>query len=103
MHFRYLTPETWPLMFGKQLVSPMQAVAKLPQTAHTAADGEEAARRGRKRERSGSEVIVEPRWSLKQKLAGLTQDIELLTQEVRFQFCPCFLLKQKKKALTYVA
>lgn len=45
-------------------------------------EGEEA-RRGRKRERSSSEVVVDGRWLLKQKLAALTQDIELLTQEVR--------------------
>ena len=61
----------------------LQALAKLPQHVQTTTEGDESARRARKRERSNSEVVVDPRWSLKQKLAALTQDIELLTQEVR--------------------
>lgn len=47
------------------------------------AEGEDAARRGRKRERPSTDVVVDSRWTLKQKLAALTQDIELLTQEVQ--------------------
>lgn len=67
---------------GKRAVLGLQAAARLPQQVPAMTEGDEAARRGRKRERQSSEVVVDARWALKQKLAALTQDIELLTQEV---------------------
>ena len=45
-------------------------------------DGEGAARKGRKRERPAGEAVDDSRWTLKRKLAALSQDIETLTQEV---------------------
>lgn len=53
----------------------------------------ETARRTRKRDRPTNEVVVDPRWTLKQKLAVLTQDIELLTQEVQSRIAPHTSLK----------
>lgn len=58
------------------------------QTQIQTADCDEANRRGRKRERPSSEVVVDTRWALKQKLAAVSQDIELLTQEVKQHALP---------------
>ena len=69
-------------MHIRQKTHLLQALAKLPQHIQITTEGNESARGGRKRERQSSEGILDARWSLKQKLAALTQDIELLTQEV---------------------
>lgn len=45
-------------------------------------EGDIAMRNNRKRERPASEAVVDTRWALKRKLAVLSQDIELLTEEV---------------------
>ena len=66
------------------------ATADAVHISPTAEGADPAAKRARKFEKP--ETARDSSWSLKRKLAALTHDVELLSQEVGIQHCPKFCL-----------